>query len=153
MKKQLVRFFDRQTAIYHIESIINDASRFEADNTAIISISNDEEEMNEMIDMMDCTGLAFICIHFPDDVSVDIEWKMEQVFEFIEMLKDRHFVIHCEMGISRSAAVAKFINSYLGLDIPRLNGYDLHNKNVYETLERVAGISLSQYFKEIEQGQ
>jgi hypothetical protein len=53
-------------------------------------------------------------------------------------------LVHCEAGISRSAAVSKFISHVYSLPFPE--GYSVYNKHVFSTLLRVYGEAL--YLKE-----
>jgi hypothetical protein len=47
--------------------------------------------------------------------------------------------VHCEAGISRSAAVAKFIATVYGSFFPE--SYSLYNKHVFSILRRVYGLA------------
>jgi predicted protein tyrosine phosphatase len=49
-------------------------------------------------------------------------------------------LVHCEAGISRSAAVSKFIAHIYNLSFPEQ--YSIYNKHVFSTLLRVHGESL-----------
>ena len=49
----------------------------------------------------------------------------------------RVILVHCKAGISRSAAVAKWIAERYGL--PFNHGYSLYNKHVYRQLSNAAG--------------
>jgi protein tyrosine phosphatase len=81
-------------------------------------------------------------------------FKARSIIELLDTLKDsgcKELVVHCAAGISRSGAVAKFANIYLGLDIPKLNNYDMHNIYVFNTLCDCAGIETQQsYYKGLE---
>jgi len=59
-----------------------------------------------------------------------------QVIDFVEEVRDSHEVegilVHCEAGISRSSAVAKWISKKYVLPFP--SNYNLYNKHVYRTL-------------------
>lgn len=61
----------------------------------------------------------------------------KQVIDWVEQNKDRitAIYVHCWAGISRSAAVAKFIAEKLGL--PFNQSYDSYNPYVYRTLKAV----------------
>jgi predicted protein tyrosine phosphatase len=63
----------------------------------------------------------------------------EQADEIIAWLKEhedefKKIVVHCAAGISRSAAVAKFIAEVYDLQFPE--SYNLYNKLVYSTLRK-----------------
>ena len=69
----------------------------------------------------------------------------EQAAEILRFLRAHqddhsHAIVHCEGGISRSAAVSKFIAQIYNLEFPE--GYSLYNRHVYSTLLRVHGSSL-----------
>lgn len=57
-----------------------------------------------------------------------------QIFDFLKKheVDCTQVIVHCEAGISRSAAVSKFIADIYALDFP--GGYSLYNKLVYSTL-------------------
>jgi len=61
-----------------------------------------------------------------------------KILEFIDMLpKDiEHIVVHCEGGVSRSAAVARFIAEKYECYFP--HEYQLDNRHVYSTLKRLS---------------
>lgn len=69
----------------------------------------------------------------------------EQAVEILKFLREHqdshtHVIVHCEGGISRSAAVSKFIAQIYNLEFPE--GYSLYNRHVYSTLLRVHGLSM-----------
>uniref|UniRef100_UPI003F816C7D hypothetical protein n=1 Tax=Enterococcus faecium TaxID=1352 RepID=UPI003F816C7D len=49
----------------------------------------------------------------------------------------KDLIIHCYMGVSRSGAVAKWVNDHYGLEKPELENYTLYNKRVYSMLMNV----------------
>ena len=55
----------------------------------------------------------------------------------------REVIIHCEGGVSRSAAIALYIECLSGCDFPRLEFADYANKRVVSMLERVAGLVIA----------
>lgn len=65
-----------------------------------------------------------------------------EILKFLRAHQDDHSraIVHCEGGISRSAAVSKFIAQIYNLEFPE--GYSLYNRHVYSTLLRVYGSSL-----------
>ena len=72
---------------------------------------------------------------FDEDDAVDI-------LKFLKKYQDDTVdaLVHCEAGISRSAAVAKFIAYIYNLRFPEK--YSIYNKHVFSTLLRVYGESL-----------
>lgn len=60
-----------------------------------------------------------------------------EIFKFLREHQDAHenAIVHCEGGISRSAAVSKYIAQIYGLEFPE--GYSLYNRFVYSTLGKV----------------
>ncbi|WP_283745874.1 hypothetical protein [Sideroxydans sp. CL21] len=63
----------------------------------------------------------------------------KQIIEFAHKCNESGvvgIVVHCHAGISRSAAVSKWIAERFGLDFPA--DYMLYNKHVYETLCRAS---------------
>ena len=69
--------------------------------------------------------------------------KALQLKRFVELShqKNKDVVVHCLMGVSRSGAVAKFVDTYLGLNDPYLEDYTLFNNHVYFTLLEAAQIT------------
>jgi hypothetical protein len=61
----------------------------------------------------------------------------QRIFAFMDALPAHveHVCVHCYAGISRSAAVAKFLAEQHGVPFPE--SYSLYNKLVYGTLRRV----------------
>lgn len=59
--------------------------------------------------------------------------QTKQLYDFIMKHKDKHFVIHCLAGISRSAAIAIFINELFVEHF--INAYYDHNGIVYTQLK------------------
>ena len=85
----------------------------------------------------------------PAHISKDeTRYRLFNTNDAIEILKflKKHqadtvdVIVHCEAGISRSAAVAKFIAHVYNLDFPE--HYSIYNKHVFSTLLRVHGESL-----------
>jgi predicted protein tyrosine phosphatase len=62
-----------------------------------------------------------------------------KIFEFLKKYEASvdEVVVHCEAGISRSAAVSKFIATVYGLQFPE--NYSIYNKHVFSTLMRLYG--------------
>ena len=60
-----------------------------------------------------------------------------EILRFLKEHQNTHTqaIVHCEGGISRSAAVSKFIAQIYNLDF--IEGYSLYNRHVYSTLTKV----------------
>jgi len=65
-----------------------------------------------------------------------------KILKFLKKHQDDtvYALVHCEAGISRSAAVSKFIALIYNLSFPEQ--YSIYNKHVFSTLMRVHGESL-----------
>ena len=63
----------------------------------------------------------------------------KKIFEFLKKHETEidEVVVHCEAGISRSAAVSKFISIIYGLEFPE--NYMLYNRSIFSTLLRLYG--------------
>lgn len=61
-----------------------------------------------------------------------------RILQFVELCGEADILVHCHAGVSRSAAVAKFLNDHLGyfldLSFPSMQDTKLHNTEVYRTL-------------------
>lgn len=80
-----------------------------------------------------------------EDIQVLKLFSESQAVEIMNFLKIHEndidtVVVHCEAGISRSGAVAKFIAYLYGLRFPET--YQLYNNHVFSTLLKVYGESL-----------
>jgi predicted protein tyrosine phosphatase len=88
----------------------------------------------------DVLRLKFHDFHWEDGVhKVLTEAQATEVLRFLS--KNQHetdeLIVHCEMGVSRSAAMAKFIAEIYNLDFDMT--YNRHNRFVYTLLKRVYG--------------
>src|SRR5574343_1552976 len=87
--------------------------------------------------------------HMNKDEACEYKYfTQEQAVEVLKILKEhqdgaREAIVHCEAGISRSAAIAKFISVIYSLDFP--DRYSVYNKHVFSTLMRVYGESSYSY--------
>lgn len=67
------------------------------------------------------------------------EESAAEIIAFVEKysasFKKYNLIVHCHAGISRSAAVAKFVNDYFSVrKLDKFNTYKFYNKLVYRTL-------------------
>lgn len=64
--------------------------------------------------------------------------QAKEIIEYVNHLQENSqslkLIIHCYAGISRSAAVGKFINDYYKMRLPQYEKLSLYNKFVYRTL-------------------
>lgn len=66
----------------------------------------------------------------------------KMAFKIMRFLKEHEesvsqAIVHCEAGVSRSAAVSKFIAQIYSLEFPE--GYSVYNRHVFEVLYRAYG--------------
>lgn len=124
-----------------------------------ISISDTHKEAKEMKELwlenkQDSNAALFLRFQDIDDGSSGFDRKKaETIVNFVEQSfkKKKNVIVHCFAGISRSGAVAKFINDYYGLEDEYLETYRGHNLWVYYTLLEVAGVpTLRQYYTDLE---
>jgi protein-tyrosine phosphatase len=141
-----VKFIDRGA---FKRGVMNDSF---TENDALISISCTEDEMKEINSYLlfyRPNSKSFLCHFFDNDQGVDEE-TAKKLVKFIEQNAQKNFVVHCFMGVSRSGAVAKFINEYYGLNDPVLENYKNYNQQVFNQLNAVIGRDLASYYAELE---
>lgn len=107
-----------------------------------ISINTTQEDADEMMGLIAAAEASGLTVVFKDDevgMTVDdADFLVSEIFDAIMDENVKNFYVHCDAGISRSGAVAKFINDYYGLgeDHPILGRYRIYNKHVYTSLVR-----------------
>lgn len=121
-----------------------------SDVRALISINNDSEELHQVARHLGLPRPSpkrmFVHLSiFPDDDRGMESRVALSMFDFIKNNQDKNIYVHCEMGVSRSAAVAKFIQDQYGHVNPNLKGYSIYNKRVYRQLQAAAGDSFESY--------
>ncbi len=68
-------------------------------------------------------------------ISKDQAKEIVNYIQYLQELPDSlKLIIHCYAGISRSAAVGKFINDYYKMRLPQYERLSLYNKFVYRQL-------------------
>jgi predicted protein tyrosine phosphatase len=118
---------------------------------AIISISDTKQELQEMeIALCDFHG-PYIALMFQDDDVAMNPVQANCLLDFINKNANKDFLVHCFAGVSRSGAIAKFINEHLEAGVWYLEDYKGHNRKVFEQLRAAAGTSLSAYYAELEE--
>lgn len=126
-------------------------------DVCIISISDTNREKQEMYTLCKehSQGRCKAFLNFPDvEDSVSLTTnKLQQVLRVSEYaFKNKlDVIVHCFLGVSRSGAVAKYINDYYMLGDRYLEDYVGHNKNLYYELMECSGVQTQrQYYKELE---
>ena len=78
----------------------------------------------------------------------------KKIHEFVTQCGDESIIVHCQAGMSRSAAVAKFLADKLGytlnLSKPCIGHTQFYNRHVYGTLNINDADSMSAYYVEME---
>lgn len=139
-----------------------DDSNVESKNSAVIEIMGEQDLLIHPFwfkkDHMNVLRLCF------DDVDEALTTKLlgdiydereyipvvpmsieqgKKIFDFVkENLLAKSFIIHCAAGVSRSAAVALFINGYFGGDwhhFKQINPHTKPNIRIVKILNRISG--------------
>lgn len=123
-------------------------------NTAIISINDTPTEMSEMIDLLEDCGATYLALTFSDvelgERGCITESQARQIYEFVNLHHNKNIIAHCFMGVSRSGAIAAWINEYLDRGDWYLEDYKGYNPTVYDMLKTVDGTSLRAYHESLE---
>ncbi|MFH0105547.1 hypothetical protein [Pseudomonas aeruginosa] len=89
-----------------------------------------------------------------DDFRVFSHIDAKQIHDFVNECGDEPIIVHCQAGMSRSAAVAKFLADKRGytlnLSKPCLGTTQFYNRHVYGTLNLNDAESMSAYYAEME---
>lgn len=99
-----------------------------------ISINDTAQEEQEMRGLI--IGTPALFLSFADDEQGMTEAQAQAIRSFVDAHADRSFLVHCFLGVSRSAAVAKWINEYLDLNDAEQASYKGYNRHVYGLLSR-----------------
>ena len=114
------------------------------EKTAVISINTSWERPARIVKTQENGVLAVLCLFF-DDVTGGPnsfnEEHAENIIRFIDYWRDSVdiLLVHCDAGISRSAAVCAAVKRYLGfndMDIFNSKKYD-PNQLVYTTIREI----------------
>lgn len=120
---------------------------------AYVSISDTKMEKMEIEYLFAFTEIdtySYITLSFPDNEQGIPSDEAQRLVDFIKTHPDKDFIVHCFMGISRSGAVAKFINEYYDMNDVILNTYTGYNRQVYNSLNAVIGKDIASYYAELE---
>lgn len=158
VSKQEVNFISR----YQMKKLLSKHPD-KIENLAIISINDSKKEAQEMDRLLKGRCFHISCFADKDKIKFTNEFltsnlprvveemdtynAMENesyqeinlheavgIIDFIDKNRDKSFLIHCFMGISRSAAVAKYADKALSISSPQLKYYDSYNSGIYQFL-------------------
>lgn len=130
--------------------------------TDLISISDTNKEKQIvraawLANKADANAAIFLNFLDISDIACQLtDAKVRHIVKFAttSFTRKKDVVVHCFVGVSRSGAVAKFINDYWGLGDRYLEDYVGHNKYIYYTLLEAAGVpTLRSYYKNLEDNQ
>ena len=133
---------------------INDSTVENFKNTAFISIHNTKDDYKYAFSKnhSNVINLTF------DDVEEDMPEKhvyamtMKQANEIIDFIiknSDKHFILHCTAGISRSGAIGTFIANYFNVDVVKFNLDNPHIIANSHVLKLLNGIMWEKHFNTI----
>jgi len=143
----MIKFTDRLTAKKLIKQ-----GYFNDKKSVLISISDNEKERDEIGSIENAPFLAAY-LAFQDIDSDESGLTKEYCKQVIELAqyavdKDMDIIVHCFAGVSRSGAVAKWINDYLAKRQEQyLTDYNGYNRYVYQMLESAYGVSMKDYYE------
>ena len=158
----MVKFVGRSNIVSLLKSLYWDVSvTGNESRPSLISISDTEQEKQEVVDLWQTqnivdTSVNFLPLSFADIDTQESGFTDEialQIKDFVDeaLSLKQDIVVHCFLGVSRSGAVAKYINEYLGLGDEYLENYTGHNRFVYNKLLKVSGIETQQeYYRRLE---
>ena len=147
-----IQFTDRKTFIENIPLMQN--PRY-----ALISVSSTWGDYHKMRRALKdkVEGKRASCYIFADierEESGFTDKEADHIFKTVNRWDNLpyperpiNFVVHCDMGVSRSGAIAKWVNDYYGLDNRMLNEYTIYNKFVYQMLMRATGTDLKTWYE------
>lgn len=137
---------------------------FKHNRCATISISDTHSERDSIRDLWDNHDTSASVIRryrFKDIEGIESQFDKvaDDLATYLKLIKQSDYdivIIHCFAGISRSGAVAKALNDYIGHSVKfeqdYLRDYQGHNKYVYYTLlEALEVPTLRSYYKELEE--
>lgn len=108
-----------------------------ARNRCLISISDTPAEWSEMLDFRKADWALQLLFSDVEEGEAGCmsEVDAHRILTFIELHQQQNFIVHCFVGTSRSAAIAKFIVEYLELDDSDTANLKYYNEYVYNTLK------------------
>ena len=151
-----IKFTDRKTFLASLP--------IQEQDTKLISISSTHSDYRKMRKALSkkLEAKTASCFQFLDIDSQEsgftlrtAEFMLERIDHWMSLgfaSRRSGVLIHCDMGVSRSGAVAKWINDYYGLDDRYLNEYNCYNTYIYQMLMKAAGVDLKSWY-ESQQGE
>lgn len=124
---------------------------YDPTDTVVISINDTDDDagyMHCVLDKYECIIEIFADVDGGFDSINDDQAR--RIVSFIDSNKDKRIVVHCWAGVSRSGAIAKFINEHLGINDASLSAYGLYNHWVFNALKAAVGESLIAYYEHLE---
>ena len=143
----------------HIAADINDSAEFEegvvSGITIGISIRHPDEETLFALDD------GWYTIKFDDTETPCgglVMFDINQATYLSRIVSSyEHVVVHCTAGMSRSAAVAKWMSDRLGYELVMhqqgVGTVAHYNKHVYRTLDAANGYDMASYYENLEREQ
>lgn len=118
----------------------------------IVSINDTENEKGEIRNLIIRHTSRYATMNgylIKDDSSLQIDSLRELFWDLDFSLPEvDHVFVHCFAGVSRSAAVAKFIRDKWGYENSRLDDYNQYNLDIYSQLCKLGGIeTLNSYYE------
>ncbi|MBG23727.1 MAG: hypothetical protein CMF22_10425 [Idiomarinaceae bacterium] len=150
-----INFYSR----YQMKRMI-EAGELDPERDVVISINDTPQEYKEMFELLTTLYDAdnkpeawqnYTCLMFNDDEGDFSELQARVIKTFVDnhgVKKNYH--IHCFAGVSRSGAVAKWINEYYDQCIMYLDDYMGYNRHVFNELHKLSGTSLLAYYEQLE---
>lgn len=143
-----LQFVSRETFIKSFKN------KLVVDGTYVISINDTFAESDEITKMVlgHAPHVTLKTFVFPDEEIGIADDVAKSIIAVGEKAQDQGqpILVHCLMGVSRSGAVAKFLNEYLDVGNWFLESYHNHNKSIYNSLAAAAGTSLAAMYSEME---
>lgn len=100
-----------------------------------------------------CPFIALVFLDLDSEDSMFTNGMAGDIIGFVEWChkNNKNIIVHCDMGVSRSGAVAKWVNEFLGLQDLYLEDYQLYNRYVFNRLCECSGVkTLKSYYKDLE---
>lgn len=122
----------------------------------VISIGSEGEPYQLPVNVKNHIRLEFEDTLYTEELNKPFTREhADQIIDFVKMCKGEPIIVHCAMGMSRSAAVAKFVHDYYGYEFdmskPCFGTTQHHNKLVYETLLLANGVeTLRSYYESLQ---